>query len=740
MVGIGEDGWDGLGEPARAALRGAALIVGSARQLALLPELGVRCAPLPAPLLERLDGLVRDHRGLCLLASGDPMLHGIGATLARRLPPGALRVLPAVSSVALACARLGWPEQEAEVVSLVSQPPEAVLAALAPGARLIVLARDGGTPAAVAARLAEAGWGNSELTVLERLGGPAERVIGPLPARRLAAGADRGPRVPGESAGPDGLPGSGGTTRGAGTAAADAMAGGAAERFADLCVLAVRAHADAATGAGPAAAGGQGGSRGRALASGRLPGLPDEAFETDGQITRRELRVLALAALRPGPGELLWDVGAGSGSIGVEWLRAQPLARAIAVEARPDRAQRAGRNAAALGVPGLRVTCGHAPDVLAGLPAPDAVFIGGGVTTPGVLEACWERLRPGGRLVAHAVTVESGAVLHAWQQRPRRPAHPVRHQLPGAARLVHHLAPGPAGHPVERHPRPGGTAAGARSPGARSRGARRRAARRAGGAPVTVYFVGAGPGAADLLTVRALRLIEAAPVILYAGSLVPAEVLTSARADARLVDTADLDLAAIIAELVAADRAGLDVVRLHSGDPSIFSAIAEQARRLDAAGVAWTVVPGVPAFAAAAAALGQELTLPGVGQTVVLTRTAARATPMPPGEELAALGATGCTLVLHLAVQNIDQVSRELLPHYGAGCPAAVVARASWPDEVVLRCALGDLAGQVRAAGIRRTAVIVIGRVLAGGPFRDSHLYSAERDRAKDKRSCEESQ
>jgi precorrin-4/cobalt-precorrin-4 C11-methyltransferase len=251
---------------------------------------------------------------------------------------------------------------------------------------------------------------------------------------------------------------------------------------------------------------------------------------------------------------------------------------------------------------------------------------------------------------------------------------------------------------------------------------------------VTVYFVGAGPGAADLLTVRALRLIEAAPVILYAGSLVPAEVLTAARPGARLVDTAELDLAAITAELVAADRAGRDVVRLHSGDPSIFSAVAEQTRRLDAAGVAWTIVPGVPAFAAAAAALGQELTLPGVGQTVVLTRTAARATPMPPGEELAALGATGCTLVLHLAVQNIDQVSRELLPHYGPDCPAAVVARASWPDEVVLRCALGDLAGQVRAAGIARTAIIVIGRVLAAGSFRDSHLYSAERDRAKDKR------
>jgi precorrin-4/cobalt-precorrin-4 C11-methyltransferase len=248
---------------------------------------------------------------------------------------------------------------------------------------------------------------------------------------------------------------------------------------------------------------------------------------------------------------------------------------------------------------------------------------------------------------------------------------------------------------------------------------------------VTVYFVGAGPGAADLLTLRAQRLITTVPVVLYAGSLVPPEVLAGARHDARLVDTADLDLDAITAELVAAHRAGADAARLHSGDPSIFSAVAEQARRLDAAGVPWQIVPGVPAFAAAAAALRQELTLPGVGQTVVLTRTAARATPMPPGEELAALAATRCTLILHLAVQNIGQVAAELLPSYGPDCPAAVVARASRPDEVVLRCRLADLAEQVRGHGIRRTAIIVVGRVLAEGSFRDSHLYSAGRERGK---------
>ncbi len=246
---------------------------------------------------------------------------------------------------------------------------------------------------------------------------------------------------------------------------------------------------------------------------------------------------------------------------------------------------------------------------------------------------------------------------------------------------------------------------------------------------MTVHFIGAGPGAADLLTLRAQRIIETAPVVLYAGSLVPPEVLAGTSPAARLVDTRDLDLDAITAELVSAHQAGRDVARLHSGDPSIFSAVAEQARRLDAAGVPWQIVPGVPAFAAAAAALRQELTLPGVGQTVVLTRTAARATPMPPGEDLASLAATGATLVLHLAVQNIDQVAADLLRHYGPDCPAAVVARASWPDEEIIRCPLGEIAGRVRARGIRRTAIIVVGRVLAGSCFGDSHLYSAGRDR-----------
>jgi precorrin-4/cobalt-precorrin-4 C11-methyltransferase len=246
---------------------------------------------------------------------------------------------------------------------------------------------------------------------------------------------------------------------------------------------------------------------------------------------------------------------------------------------------------------------------------------------------------------------------------------------------------------------------------------------------VTVYFIGAGPGAADLVTLRAARLIASAPVCLYAGALVPRELLDTAPPGARLVDTADLDLDAITAELVAAHEAGLDVARLHSGDPSVYSAMAEQMRRLDAAGVPYDVVPGVPAFAAAAASLKRELTVPGVGQTVVLTRTSARSTPMPPGEELAAYAATGATLVLHLAVQRMAELAPQLAEHYGPDGAVAVVARASRDDELVLRGTLADIAGQVEAAGVKRTAIVVVGPVLTAEQFPDSHLYSTTRCR-----------
>jgi precorrin-4/cobalt-precorrin-4 C11-methyltransferase len=244
-----------------------------------------------------------------------------------------------------------------------------------------------------------------------------------------------------------------------------------------------------------------------------------------------------------------------------------------------------------------------------------------------------------------------------------------------------------------------------------------------------IHFIGAGPGAPDLLTLRAQRLIASSPVCLYAGALVPPEVLAYAPDGALFVDTQHLDLDQIVEHIRAAHERGEDVARLHSGDLSIYSAAAEQMRRLDALGIEWDVTPGVPAFAAAAAALRRELTIPGVAQTVILTRYGKRASPMPAAERLGALAAHGATLVIHLGAQAIREIAHTLAEHYGEDCPAAVVARASWPDELVLRGTLADIAPAVEASGVRRTATIVVGPALAAEGFRDSHLYSRARVR-----------
>lgn len=247
---------------------------------------------------------------------------------------------------------------------------------------------------------------------------------------------------------------------------------------------------------------------------------------------------------------------------------------------------------------------------------------------------------------------------------------------------------------------------------------------------MTVFFIGAGPGAADLITVRGQRLLQRCPVCLYAGSIMPTDLLELCPPGARIVDTGPLTLAEIVEELAAAHAAGHDVARLHSGDPSIYSAVAEQRRRLDELGIDSEVVPGVPAFAAAAAALGRELTVPGVSQTVTLTRVSTLSTAMPDGENLAALAASGGTLVIHLAAHRIDTIIPELLAGgYRADTPVAVVAFASWPQQVVLRGTLVDIAEQMREAAVTRTAVIIVGDVLAAEGFTDSYLYSSDRSR-----------
>ena len=243
---------------------------------------------------------------------------------------------------------------------------------------------------------------------------------------------------------------------------------------------------------------------------------------------------------------------------------------------------------------------------------------------------------------------------------------------------------------------------------------------------MTVHFIGAGPGAPDLITVRGLNLIKKCPVCLYAGSLVPAEVVSAAPDGARVIDTAPMTLEEIVAEMKSAHTRELDVARVHSGDPSIYGAIAEQIRHLASLGIPYDITPGVPAFAAAAAELGTELTLPEIAQTVIVTRTSMKATAMPPGEDLATLGRSGATLAIHLSVRNLRLIERELTPFYGAECPVVVVYRATWPDQKIIRGTLSTIAAQVRAEKITRTALILVGPVLnQDAAFPDSALYDA---------------
>jgi precorrin-6Y C5,15-methyltransferase (decarboxylating) len=356
VVGIGADGWAGLGDGARAALRSARAVVGSQRQLALLPaEVAAERRPLPAPLETFLDALADGREpGVCVLASGDPMLHGIGASLARRVGPERLEVHPHPSAFALACARLGWPVAEVELVSAVGRSQAVVARLLQPGRRVVAYVTRADGARSLARLLVDRGHGPSRLVVLERLGAADERAVDST-AETFDADAD------------------------------------------PLHAVAIEVRPAAGTPLHPL-----------------VPGLPDDAYETDGQLTKRHVRAATLASLGPAPHAHLWDIGAGSGSISIEWLRAERSASATAIESHAERAARIERNATALGVPDrLAVVVGTAPEALPGLEAPSAVFVGGGATAPGLLDACWDALRSGGRLVVNAVTLESEQVVVA---------------------------------------------------------------------------------------------------------------------------------------------------------------------------------------------------------------------------------------------------------------------------------------------------------------------------------------
>ncbi|MBK1725078.1 precorrin-6y C5,15-methyltransferase (decarboxylating) subunit CbiE [Thiocystis violacea] len=360
IVGIGEDGLHGLAETSRRAIAEAQVLFGGERHLAMIQaRADQQRRPWPSPFSAAYEQLL-GHRGspVCVLASGDPMLFGIGGSLAARLPAEEMRILPAPSSLSLAAARMGWALQDARLVPAHGRPLARVNLHLAPGARLLVLSADGETPAQLARLLTARGYGRSRLTVFERVGGPAER--------RLAGEAAAWPHP---------------------TCAA-------------LNLIALECQ--------PA-------PEVRSLS--RRGALPDEAFAHDGQLTKRDVRAATLARLAPLPGELLWDVGAGCGSIGIEWMRADDGCRAIAIEPNPARRDLIERNCQHLGVPELELVAGSAPEALEGLEPPDVIFIGGGLTVAGVAEHCWQALKPGGRLVANAVTIQSEAFLVGLRER-----------------------------------------------------------------------------------------------------------------------------------------------------------------------------------------------------------------------------------------------------------------------------------------------------------------------------------
>jgi len=355
VVGIGADGWSGLSEAARSAVTSADVLFGGQRQLDLVGDVTATKTTWPSPLLAGLDELFASHAGqrICVLASGDPLLSGIGGTLVRRYGTENLRIIPGVSAVTLARARLGWTAEQTETLSAVGRNPSSLRRLLTPGRRVLLLSEDEYTPAVVASLLNAAGYGPSTLTVLEELGGPGERRHDTT-AVELAEGS-----------------------------------------FGKLNIIAIECRPDSTTVSLPT-----------------TPGLPDEAFDHDAALTKRTVRAATLAVLAPLPGQLLWDIGSGSGSIAIEWCRAHPANRAVAVERNQLRRDRIAANADRLGATNLRVVEGTAPDACTGLDTPDAVFVGGGLRD-GTLPACWDALVPGGTIVANGVTLEAEQQLAA---------------------------------------------------------------------------------------------------------------------------------------------------------------------------------------------------------------------------------------------------------------------------------------------------------------------------------------
>lgn len=359
IIGIGEDGVQGLGAIARSLLDQATIVMGGERHLSMLPPHDHRQKiPWKSPFEASIAEVIH-HRGesVCILASGDPMCYGVGATLIRTIPTAEITIIPAPSAFSLACARLGWSLTEVETLSLCGRPPSILQSYIYPGAKLLILSQGEDTPAMVAEMFTQRGYGCSKITVLARMGGNQERIVAGMAATWQET------------------------------------------QIAALNVVAVDSIADVGV-----------------VHLGRLPGLPDCAYHHDGQLTKREVRAITLSTLAPLPGELLWDVGAGCGSISIEWMRTHPRCRAVAIEQSPLRSRYIADNATSLGTPNLQIVEGKAPTVLKDLPTPNAIFIGGGVTAPGLFDVCWEALPIGGRLVANVVTLAGEQTLFQWHE------------------------------------------------------------------------------------------------------------------------------------------------------------------------------------------------------------------------------------------------------------------------------------------------------------------------------------
>ena len=616
VVGIGDDGLASLSAAARAALEAGEVLVGGERHLEMVRGHPAQKLPWRHPLEATLDDLEAWRgRPVVVLASGDPMCFGIGELLLRRFPRGELRILPAPSVIALVCARLGWPWIEIEAVSLHARPLGLLHRHLAPGARLVVLSEDGQTPDQVAALLAGRGFGPSRIWVFEHLGGPGERVTE--------------------------------TT----------VSGWRPAAFQALNTLAI------ACAAGPGAS-----------VQASVPGLPDDAFRSDGMLTKREVRAATLARLMPLPGQRLWDVGAGSGAIAIEWLRSARRGCAVAIERDAGRCASIRENALALGTPELEVRHASAPACLGELAAPDAVFVGGGITAPGLLETCWQALRQGGRLVANVVTLEGERALLDWQARHGgelvriavarvepvggyqgwRPALPVT-QLAAHKPLIDH-------QPLIDPP-----------------------------TMITgrLLGIGVGPGDPELLTLKAVRYLRTSPVVAYVSASGRPSLARQIAAVHLPGGQRELNLALPMQPLPELAQAaydegasrigaeleqGRDVALLCEGDPLFYGSFSQLLVRLMPYPA--EIVPGVTSFAAAAAAARQPL-VARAESFIVVPATA------PLDQLRARLAQSEAAAILKLG-RHVDKV-RRLLDELGLLERAIYVERASTERERVLR-------------------------------------------------------